>query len=114
MYATDCSPTQVWLLSRHGTRYPSEEDIEELQKLNDLKTMITADSTLCPEDIDAIRKWTLNTTKTDHYMLHSQGVEELKSLATRLKTQFPQIFNTSYSDDKFKVRIPYSTSKAYK
>lgn len=96
---------QVWLVSRHGTRYPSRNNIEQLKKLNELKTMITAESTMCAEDIAAIRNWNLNLTENDHYMLQRQGIEELKSLAVRLKRQFPQVFNTPYDDKKFKVRV---------
>jgi len=101
---TDCRPMQVWLVSRHGTRYPSRKKIEELKKLNELKTMITAESTMCPEDIVAIKNWDTNLTKDDHYMLQRQGVEELKSLGARLKRQFPQIFNNPYTEANFKVR----------
>jgi len=100
----DCVPIQVWLVSRHGTRYPSREKIEKLKKLNDFKTMITAESTLCAEDVAAIENWNFNLTKSDDNMLQKQGVEELKSLAVRLKRQFPQVFNTPYNDAKFKVR----------
>lgn len=96
---------QVWLVSRHGTRYPSWEMIEKLRKLDKFKSMITAESTLCPDDIIAIKNWTFNLTKDDNNMLQKQGVEELKSLAIRLKEKFPQIFKTSYSDTKFKVCI---------
>lgn len=97
---------QLWLVSRHGTRYPSYEKIEELKGLNRFKYMITADTTMCPEDVRAIRDWNpLNLTKDDHYMLQRQGIEELKSLAARLKRQLPQLFNTAYDDTKFKVRI---------
>jgi len=102
---TDCRPMQVWVVSRHGTRYPSRKKIEELtKKLNELKTMITAESTMCPEDIVAIKNWNTNLTTNNHYMLQRQGVEELKSLAFRLKRQFPQIFNNPYTDANFKVR----------
>ncbi|KAE9536777.1 hypothetical protein AGLY_006839 [Aphis glycines] len=98
----DCRPLQVWMVSRHGTRYPSKKKIEELKKLNELKTMITAESTMCPEDIVAIKNWNTNLTKDDHYMLQRQGVEELKSLAVRLKRQFPQLFNNPYTENNFK------------
>jgi len=53
-------------------------------------------------------------------MLQKQGVEELKSLAVRLKRQFPQVFNTPYNDAKFKVRtstaisVPIYTIYIYK
>lgn len=96
---------QVWIMSRHGTRYPSKENIEELKTLTNFKTMITAESTMCMEDIAAIKNWNLNLTKDDHYMLNRQGIEETKSLVMRLKRQFPQIFNTPYDDSKFKVRF---------
>lgn len=101
----DCRPMQVWMMSRHGTRYPSKEHIEELKTLNNFKTQITDKSTMCPEDIAAIRNWNLNLTKDDHYMLSRQGIEEMKSLVMRLKRQLPQIFNTPYDDSKFKVRF---------
>lgn len=99
----ECRPMQVWMVSRHGTRYPSREKIEKLKKLNELKTKITADATLCAEDVAAIKNWSMNLTKDDHNMLQRQGIEELKSLAIRLKRQFPQIFNTPYNETKFKV-----------
>ena len=83
----------------------NRKKIEEFKKLNELKTMITAESTMCPEDIVAIKNWNTNLTKNDHYMLQRQGVEELKSLAMRLKRQFPQIFNNPYTEANFKVRI---------
>lgn len=93
------------MMSRHGTRHPSEEKIEELKTLNNFKTEITAESTMCPEDIAGIKNWDLNMTKNDHYLLNTQGIEEIKLLAMRLKRQFPQIFNTAYDDSKFKVRF---------
>lgn len=67
--------------------------------------MITTESTMCAEDINAIKNWNINLTKDDHYMLNRQGIEEIKSLAMRLKKQFPQIFNTPYDESKFKVNF---------
>jgi multiple inositol-polyphosphate phosphatase/2,3-bisphosphoglycerate 3-phosphatase len=96
---------QVWMVSRHGTRYPSQEMIENLKKLHDFKTMITTESMLCPEDIATIRNWKFNLTSSFHYMLHRQGIEELKSLALRLKRLLPQIFNSTFDKNKYKVRI---------
>lgn len=106
----DCRPMQVWLMSRHGTRYPSQEKIMQLKKLNVFKTMITTESTLCAEDIAAIRDWKFNLTKDNHLMIQKQGIEDLKSLAIRLKRQFPQVFNTPYTDVKFKVSTSPETS----
>lgn len=106
-----CRPMQVWLLSRHGTRYPSRKKIESLKKLQEFKAMITSQSKLCQEDIQAIKDWSFNASSNDHYNLHRQGVEELKSLATRLKRQFPQIFNTPFNDAKFKVSKPYKIQR---
>ncbi|VVC26257.1 Histidine phosphatase superfamily,Histidine phosphatase superfamily, clade-2,Histidine acid [Cinara cedri] len=99
---SECRPMQLWLMSRHGTRYPSREKIEELKELDRFKAMITADTTMCQEDVEAIRNWNLNLTADNHYMLQRQGVEELKSLAARLKRRLPQLFNTEYDETKFK------------
>lgn len=97
---------QLWLVSRHGTRYPSRKLIEKFKELNQFKDMITVDTTMCPEDVKAIRDWKpSNITEDDQYQLHTQGFEELKSLAARLKRQLPQLFNTAYDEKKFKVRI---------
>lgn len=82
----------------------------QLKKLNVFKTMITTESTLCAEDIAAIRDWKFNLTKDNHLMIQKQGIEDLKSLAIRLKRQFPQVFNTPYTDVKFKVSTSPETS----
>lgn len=33
---TDCNPTKIWLLSRHGTRLPSVKDIQAFRKLEEV------------------------------------------------------------------------------
>ncbi|XP_050440391.1 multiple inositol polyphosphate phosphatase 1-like [Adelges cooleyi] len=100
---SDCTPIQVWMMSRHGTRYPSRETITEFKtKLNLLKAKITEQSPMCWDDINAIRNWNTNLTIQDHYMLQAQGIEELKTLALRLKRQFPNLFSTNYDASKFK------------
>lgn len=109
---------QVWMVSRHGTRYPPREKIEKLKKLNELKMLITADTTLCAEDVAAIKNWNTDLTMNQHNMLQRQGIEELKSLAIRLKRHLPQIFNTPYNETKFKVcnvrhRIHIRKNKRY-
>ncbi|XP_050524904.1 multiple inositol polyphosphate phosphatase 1-like [Daktulosphaira vitifoliae] len=106
---SDCHAVQIWMMSRHGTRYPSKEMIMEFKtKLNLLKSNISSLSPMCWEDINAIRNWNVNLSSLNHYSLHDQGVKELKTLALKLKQLFPQIFNTSYKDSKFKF---LSTSK---
>ena len=59
--------------------------------------------TLCKEDLEGIKEWTLTLTSDDAKMLTDAGKEEHKQLGERWKKRLPTIFGKSYKDDDDKV-----------
>jgi len=94
---------QLWLLSRHGTRHPSADIIDKISSLTHYKHQITENSTLCKEDIDAIKEWNFSLTKQDGNKLNSQGIDDLSSLGSRLRHLYKDVFNEHYNTQTFKV-----------
>lgn len=94
---------QLWLLSRHGTRHPDADIINEISSLNEFKNEITENSNLCKEDIEAIKTWIFNLTKQDGNRLNSQGVKDLSSLGLRLKSLYKDIFDQPYNPITYSV-----------
>ncbi|VVC26256.1 Hypothetical protein CINCED_3A024650 [Cinara cedri] len=98
-FPSECTPLQVWMLCRHGTRYPSKHMIKKINRLDRFKTMITD---MSQEKLRAIYNWKSHLTLNNDCNLQSRGVEEMKSLATRLKSQLPQLFKSQYDEISFK------------
>lgn len=86
------NPFQLWLVSRHGTRYPSKAGIaaisEELPELLRQAAAAPNASTLCPETLEALGAWRPDVAPEQAKRLHAQGEMELTSLAGERKTQF--------------------------
>lgn len=101
----DCKTLQLWLLSRHGTRHPAAKIIDKLSNLTDYMNVMTENSTLCKEDIEAIKSWKFNLTKTDGNKLNMQGVHDIQSLGIRLQNVYKDIFNETYNPATFKVGL---------
>ncbi|PSN38479.1 Multiple inositol polyphosphate phosphatase 1 [Blattella germanica] len=109
-----CKPVQFWLLSRHGTRYPDEEGITAMWTLPDLRDKVVKHhekkdrGSLCPEDLENLKKWTPQVVLTEAEDLAiPQGYNDLYSMAKRFQSRFPTLLNQSYSRDKFEVRFTY-------
>ncbi|XP_018573655.1 multiple inositol polyphosphate phosphatase 1-like [Anoplophora glabripennis] len=108
-----CNPIQFWSLIRHGTRLPNAQKIEELRGLSKLHAEILRNyeerrsypdkGRLCIEDYNLITRWrwndTIATDKADS--LTRQGVEDLKLLARRYKSKYPQIFQGTYDEKTY-------------
>ena len=58
---------------------------------------------LCPEDQAALARWHLNVTHDMALWLTGQGQADLSFLARRLKRRLPELLNTTYSAERFKV-----------
>lgn len=105
-----CTPVQVWLVTRHGTRYPKASDITRLKKLNELRNEIINNheqrksGELCNKDLQNLKAWSFNWTEEEGYNLAPQGYEDLFLLAERVKADFPEALNLPYSEDRFKFR----------
>ncbi|XP_011157192.1 multiple inositol polyphosphate phosphatase 1 isoform X2 [Solenopsis invicta] len=110
----DCRPVQIWMLAAHGTRCPTMQEIHSIRSLTDLKEQIVQNHEgqghLCGRDLDNLKKW-----KLDDYLLPQraevltpQGVEDMKLLARRLQSNFPElllpnIYNITSSNYKFRA-----------
>lgn len=105
-----CNPVQFWSLVRHGTRLPNAEKIETLRGLTKLHQEVLRNygerksypdrGRLCQEDYNLIVRWHWNDTVAPDRAnsLTRQGVEDLKLLARRYKSKYPQIFQGPYDE----------------
>lgn len=100
-----CRPVQIWMLATHGTRCPSMHEIDEIVSLNNLKEQILQnheerkEGHMCNRDLENLRRW-----KPDEYLspqraevLTPQGVEDMKLLARRLQSNFPELLQPNVS-----------------
>lgn len=63
----DCTPKKIWVIIRHGSRFPTGKELEKMQKLNPLKEMIMANykkpeikrnvCRLCDADYQLLKNW---------------------------------------------------------
>ena len=58
-FPEQCYPSKFWLISRHGTRYPSRKGIEAIQFVlpEILKSVDLLQSDLCENDIVLLNSW---------------------------------------------------------
>lgn len=105
-----CTPKQVWLVARHGTRYPAASVITALKTLEDTRNQIIynheqrKNGELCDKDLENLKRWSINITEDQSDTLTQQGHEDLFLLAKRIKTDFPEVLDWSYSQDRYEFR----------
>jgi hypothetical protein len=58
---------------------------------------------LCAEDLENLKKWTLSVFPNQAKSLTNQGYDDLKFMARRFKSQFPNLLNQPYSQQFFEV-----------
>ena len=89
-YPTQCTPFQLSIVLRHGTRFPSSGDIKRtaklLKKLEDLELR---------EEYSAVKDWHNDFTKDNEKQLAGNGVLENIEIAKRLVRAFPALFRSS-------------------
>lgn len=100
----NCRPKQIWILATHGTRCPTRDEIGDMLKLTEsqISQIVSNHETrnngrMCNRDLENLKKW-----KPDEYLaieraevLTPQGVEDMKLLARRLQSNFPQLLQPS-------------------
>ncbi|XP_071565905.1 multiple inositol polyphosphate phosphatase 1-like isoform X2 [Temnothorax nylanderi] len=112
----NCRPVQIWMLAAHGTRCPTMHEIDKIVSLTNLKEQILQnheerrEGHMCNRDLENLRRW-----KPDEYLssqraevLTPQGVEDMKLLARRLQSNFPElllpnIHNITSTNYKFRA-----------
>lgn len=118
-----CTPSRFWFQGRHGSRFPSVADgdnlfsatdtinVDIINKYNAFKT------TLCPSDAQLIKNWQINPnfTLTTPGALTQSGWTELKNLAGRLQKAFPTLLPNRYTAQHYFFRhspIPRTLTSA--
>lgn len=108
----ECKPIQIWLVARHGTRYPNKKDISLLQykiptlteKLNKNRNEVEAE---IKHIIQALSVWEPKTAKNidESYtkLLHVEGKNEMFNLANRFVDRFQMILKDQ-PPEMFKFR----------
>ncbi|KAK0160827.1 hypothetical protein PV328_008194 [Microctonus aethiopoides] len=106
----DCEAKKIWLVIRHGTRYPGKKIASMMNELLNIQANILDNCQRygCPlNDIQRRRlaKWKLTFSKHDKMHLHSVGQDELIALGERFQSRFPQLMPEKYSNDSYKFKF---------
>ncbi|XP_046750480.1 multiple inositol polyphosphate phosphatase 1-like [Diprion similis] len=102
----NCKPIQIWMMVRHGTRYPGTREIRGMRSLPKLRNQIIynhkvrGSGRLCPEDLENLKRWRLSKSITyvNSDQLNSQGIEDMNQLGKRIRTNFPELFPPAVTD----------------
>ncbi|XP_014471719.1 PREDICTED: multiple inositol polyphosphate phosphatase 1-like [Dinoponera quadriceps] len=102
----NCRPVQMWMLAAYGTRCPTLHEIDEINALTDLREQIVHnhetrnEGRMCNQDLDNIKRW-----QTNEYLrpvrakaLTPQGVEDMRLLARRLQSNFPELLQPVFGN----------------
>lgn len=106
-----CNPSKFWLLSRHGTRWPNPNELNNIwaaQRLHDtiLSNYAQGKTSLCASDIELIRSWQFDPNITLEYAqyLISAGWSELEGIGRRYQAAFPSLLSSTYSPNDYLFR----------
>ncbi|PSN39586.1 hypothetical protein C0J52_18755 [Blattella germanica] len=105
-----CEPLRIWMMIRHGTRYPSSKVIrlmrERLPQIRDsiLQNHKSKRGKLCNEEIAELQAWSPHVEEADQKRLSHEGEDEMVELAERFQNRFPQILPEVYNNSTFKFR----------
>ncbi|XP_032687977.1 multiple inositol polyphosphate phosphatase 1-like [Odontomachus brunneus] len=105
-----CVEKKIWLILRHGTRYPGKKYIprmlDELPKLQYLilKNYEEGRTRLSADDIALLKKWRPLLTPNDTMKLAPEGENEMVDLGERYQARFPSLMPEIYSNQTYKFR----------
>lgn len=108
-----CKPEAVWLLTRHGTRFPEPEVDERMRELTQtvIKVIQNHDvdhnGELCRDDLEALKNWHYSYQSKDLGELAEEGKSDLRILAGSYKIGLPELFANA-SPDKTVVKYTIS------
>ncbi|XP_076232027.1 multiple inositol polyphosphate phosphatase 1 [Calliopsis andreniformis] len=105
-----CAPKKIWMVIRHGTRYPGKKYISSLiEKLPKLQEIILENYQQNKADItddiaSLLVKWNLTFTEDDIMKLAEEGENEMIDLAERYQSRFPSLIPEIYDNQTFKFK----------
>ncbi|XP_031844555.1 multiple inositol polyphosphate phosphatase 1 [Nomia melanderi] len=105
-----CTPKKIWLVLRHGTRYPGKKYIPSMiEKLPQLQQTIlhnyqTGKTSLKDEDVALLKDWKIIFTEDDVMKLTEEGGNEMIDLAERYQSRFPFLMSEEYSNKTYRFK----------
>ncbi|KAJ4432670.1 hypothetical protein ANN_21293, partial [Periplaneta americana] len=105
-----CNPIRIWMIVRHGTRYPSGKVIQKMrERLPQLRETVIQNhkskrGKLCKEELAALQAWSPHVEEADEKRLAHEGEDEMVELAERFQNRFPQILSEIYTNLTYKFR----------
>ncbi|XP_033215557.1 multiple inositol polyphosphate phosphatase 1 isoform X2 [Belonocnema kinseyi] len=124
-----CKPIQIFVISRHGTRYPGSKVIPKMKTLLNLRQQIVFNHEerkmghLCEEDLQNFKFWQLDEHVREDMadFLSPQGEADLKELALRLREGFPSLLkpndtsrmNSNYLFESTKTQRTEASMEAF-
>ncbi|XP_011308499.1 multiple inositol polyphosphate phosphatase 1 [Fopius arisanus] len=105
-----CEARQIWMLSRHGNRYPHDAITQDLKGLGNVRDQIFVNHRsqrlgqfnghLCDEDLENFSKWSLNVNMTMQMTreLTPEASRQTKSIARQIRAGFPNLFPFDLGD----------------
>ena len=105
-----CTPLQTWILSRHAGRYPSADQITQINAdgpaLRDAVLATRDDITeICDEDLDALAAWPtlVLDPESDAYNLADEGYVEGETLGKAVRARLTGLVS-EYDPESFAFR----------
>lgn len=110
----NCKDSKIWMIVRHGTRFPSSKDITAAQNLKGLKDEIVlqhdgGQGELTKKQLKQLKDWTINITLDKEMLLTLEGQDEMILLAERMQKRFPNAIKQKYNNKTFLFR--YTTTQ---
>ncbi|XP_053393575.1 multiple inositol polyphosphate phosphatase 1-like [Mercenaria mercenaria] len=91
-----CNAIHVSMVSRHGARWPSDGDMEDIKELH-RNIIESKPSTVYPE----LDSWIPRYNESDEKQLTTEGKKEQEDLGARLGIRFKTLFNNNGKNVKF-------------
>lgn len=107
----DCVEKKIWLILRHGTRYPGKKYIPRMiNELPQLQHIILENyenniTSLSSDDAALFKKWKLSLTQRNMMKLTAEGENEMIDLGERYQARFPSLMPETYNNQTYKVCI---------
>jgi len=107
-----CTPSRFWYQGRHGMRFPSVIDHDNLFSATDgissdiLKNYYSSKTTLCSSDAELIKNWKFNHNFNlpKNGDLTASGWTELANLGSRFQKAFPTLLPKLYTSEHYYFR----------
>lgn len=102
---------KIWLILRHGTRYPSKKYIPRMiNELPQLQRIILENyenniTSLSSVDAALFKEWKPSFTQRNMMKLTTEGENEMIDLGERYQARFPSLMPEAYNNRTYKVCI---------